>query len=112
MDFSLLFISQCIYLNIKGSELFSKWVGESEKAVQRVFRKARQVAPCVLFFDEIDSLGGERQSAGGASSVNQRVLAQLLIEMDGIEPLSSVTILAATNRPDLIDSVSFVSAES
>ncbi|XP_050299634.1 ribosome biogenesis protein SPATA5 isoform X2 [Anthonomus grandis grandis] len=90
------------FLSIKGPELFSKWVGESEKAVREIFRKARQVAPSIVFFDEIDALGGER-SAGSATSVQERVLAQLLTELDGVTPLGDVTILAATNRPDKID---------
>lgn len=85
-----------------GPELFSKWVGESERAVREVFRKARQVAPSVIFFDEIDALGSERTS-GASSSVQERVLAQLLTELDGVTPLGDVTILAATNRPDRID---------
>ncbi|XP_017776347.1 PREDICTED: spermatogenesis-associated protein 5 [Nicrophorus vespilloides] len=89
------------FLSIKGPELFSKWVGESERAVREVFRKARQVAPSIVFFDEIDALGGERN--GGSSSVQERVLAQLLTELDGVTPLGDVTILAATNRPDRID---------
>ncbi|CAG7836209.1 unnamed protein product [Allacma fusca] len=92
------------FISVKGSELFSKWVGESEKAVQKIFHKAKQVAPCVVFFDEIDSLGGERgSSSSGASNVHERVLAQLLVEIDGVEPLKEVTIVAATNRPDIID---------
>ncbi|EFA02694.2 Transitional endoplasmic reticulum ATPase TER94-like Protein [Tribolium castaneum] len=90
------------FLSIKGPELFSKWVGESEKAVREVFRKARQVAPSVIFFDEIDALGGER-SSGSSTSVQERVLAQLLTELDGVSPLGDVTVLAATNRPDRID---------
>ncbi|KAJ8931196.1 hypothetical protein NQ314_015919 [Rhamnusium bicolor] len=90
------------FLSIKGPELFSKWVGESEKAVRDVFRKARQVSPSIIFFDEIDALGGER-SSGSSTSVQERVLAQLLTELDGISPLGDVTILAATNRPDRID---------
>ncbi|CAH2000899.1 unnamed protein product [Acanthoscelides obtectus] len=90
------------FLSIKGPELFSKWVGESERAVREVFRKARQVAPSIIFFDEIDALGGER-SSGSTSSVQERVLAQLLTELDGITSLSDVTIVAATNRPDRID---------
>ncbi|XP_066145360.1 ATPase family gene 2 protein homolog A isoform X2 [Euwallacea fornicatus] len=90
------------FLSIKGPELFSKWVGESEKAVRDVFNKARQVAPSIVFFDEIDALGGER-GAGASTSVQERVLAQLLTELDGITPLSDVTIVAATNRPDKID---------
>lgn len=77
-------------------------MGESERAVREVFRKARHVAPSIIFFDEIDALGGERTS-GSSTSVQERVLAQLLTELDGITPLGDVTILAATNRPDRID---------
>jgi AAA family ATPase len=92
----------------QGPELFSKWVGESERAVREVFRKARQVAPAIVFFDELDALGGERSgsSGSGASSVQERVLAQLLTELDGVEPLGNVTVVGATNRPDRIDKVS------
>jgi AAA family ATPase len=95
------------YLNMQGPELFSKWVGESERAVREVFRKARQVAPAILFFDELDALGGERSGASGsgASNVQERVLAQLLTELDGVEPLGNVTVVGATNRPDRIDKV-------
>ncbi|CAH1123949.1 unnamed protein product [Ceutorhynchus assimilis] len=94
--------SELNFLSIKGPELFSKWVGESEKAIREVFRKARQVAPSIVFFDEIDALGSER-SSGSSTSVQERVLAQLLTELDGVTPLGDVTILAATNRPDKID---------
>lgn len=94
--------SKVNFLSIKGPELFSMWVGESEKAVRELFRKARQVAPAIIFFDEIDAIGGER-SSGGSSSVKERVLAQMLTEMDGVNALQNVTIVAATNRPDLID---------
>ncbi|XP_043529992.1 ATPase family protein 2 homolog isoform X2 [Chiloscyllium plagiosum] len=87
----------------KGPELMSKYVGESERAVREIFRKARAVAPSVLFFDEIDALAVERGSSAGTGNVADRVLAQLLTEMDGIEQLHNVTILAATNRPDMID---------
>lgn len=90
------------FISIKGPELFNKWVGESERAVREVFRKARQVAPSVVFFDEIDAIGSERSSSSGAS-VQERVLAQLLTELDGVTPLGEVTVLAATNRPDRID---------
>ncbi|KAI4463431.1 aaa-family atpase [Holotrichia oblita] len=90
------------FLSIKGPELFSKWVGESERAVRDVFKKARQVAPSIIFFDEIDALGSER-SSGSSTSVQERVLAQLLTEMDGVSPLGDVIVLAATNRPDRID---------
>ncbi|XP_011162129.1 ATPase family protein 2 homolog [Solenopsis invicta] len=97
--------SKVNFLNIKGPELFSKWVGESEKAVREVFRKARQVAPSIIFIDEIDALGGERgsSSSGNGSNVQERVLAQLLTELDGVTTLGSVTLVAATNRPDKID---------
>ena len=93
------------FLAIKGPELFSKWVGESERAVRELFRKAKQVAPAIIFFDEIDALGSERSGGGGGGSgkVGDRVLAQMLAEMDGIEQLKDVTIVAATNRPDMID---------
>ncbi|KAJ1482582.1 P-loop containing nucleoside triphosphate hydrolase protein, partial [Baffinella frigidus] len=92
------------FLAVKGPELLRKYVGDSEKAVAAVFRKARQAAPSVIFFDEIDALAGHRAGgAGGASSAGQRVVAQLLSEMDGIEPLKQVIVMAATNRPDLID---------
>ncbi|XP_036072110.1 ATPase family protein 2 homolog isoform X2 [Oryzias melastigma] len=90
------------FLAIKGPELLSKYVGESEKAVREVFRKARTVSPSIVFFDEIDALASERGSATGLG-VGDRVLAQLLTEIDGIEQLRDVTVLAATNRPDMID---------
>lgn len=96
--------SRVNFLSVKGPELFSMWVGESERAVRELFRKARLVAPAIIFFDEIDALGGERSRAtGSGSSVNERVLAQMLTEIDGINSLNNVTIVAATNRPDLID---------
>ncbi|XP_076239284.1 ATPase family gene 2 protein homolog A isoform X2 [Calliopsis andreniformis] len=96
--------SKVNFLNIKGPELFSKWVGESEKAVREVFRKARQVSPSIVFIDEIDALGSERGSSSNTgSNVQERVLAQLLTELDGITALGSVTLVAATNRPDKID---------
>lgn len=89
------------FLSIKGPELFSKWVGESERAIRDLFTKARQVAPSIIFFDEMDAIGGER--GAGEAGVHERVLAQLLTELDGVVPLNSVTILAATNRPDRMD---------
>nr|CAD7411203.1 unnamed protein product [Timema cristinae] len=96
--------SRLNFLSIKGPELFSKWVGESERAVREVFRRARQVAPSIVFFDELDAIGGERSSSqGGGSNVQERVLAQLLTELDGVEPLGNVTVVGATNRPDRID---------
>ncbi|XP_004855003.1 spermatogenesis-associated protein 5 isoform X2 [Heterocephalus glaber] len=91
------------FLSIKGPELMNKYVGESERAVREIFRKARAVAPSIIFFDELDALAVERGSSPGAGNVADRVLAQLLTEMDGIEQLKDVTILAATNRPDRID---------
>lgn len=91
------------FIAVKGPELFSKWVGESEQAVREVFRKARLAAPSVVFFDEIDALAVERGGSGGSHNVGERVLAQLLTEMDGVEVLENVVVVAATNRPDMID---------
>ena len=85
-----------------GPELLSKWVGESEKAVQEVFRKARASSPCVIFFDEIDAVAAGRSSSGG-SDVLTRVVSQLLHELDGVTVLKKVVVVAATNRPDLLD---------
>ncbi|MDK2465204.1 MAG: AAA family ATPase, partial [Candidatus Korarchaeota archaeon] len=95
--------SEANFISVKGPELLSKWVGESEKAVREVFRKARQAAPCVIFFDEIDSLAPARGTGLGDSRVTERVISQLLTELDGIEELKGVVVIAATNRPDLID---------
>eukprot|EP00211_Chloroparvula_japonica_P003889 CAMPEP_0119130138 /NCGR_PEP_ID=MMETSP1310-20130426/7593_1 /TAXON_ID=464262 /ORGANISM="Genus nov. species nov., Strain RCC2339" /LENGTH=786 /DNA_ID=CAMNT_0007120617 /DNA_START=70 /DNA_END=2430 /DNA_ORIENTATION=+ len=92
------------FLAVKGPELFSKWVGESEKAVREVFHKARAVAPAIIFFDEIDALAVKRSSGDQGSGVADRVLSQLLSEMDGINPLQKVVVVAATNRPDMLDS--------
>ncbi len=94
------------FIAVKGPELFSKWVGESEKAISEVFRKARSAAPSIIFFDEIDSIASARSgnaSGESADRVTDRVLSQLLVELDGVVPLSNVSILAATNRPDLLD---------
>jgi transitional endoplasmic reticulum ATPase len=91
------------FISVKGPELLSKYVGESESAVREVFKKARQVAPCVLFIDEIDSIAPRRGSRGSDSGVGDRVVNQLLTELDGIESLEGVTVIAATNRPDMID---------
>ncbi|NWI60802.1 SPAT5 protein, partial [Calyptomena viridis] len=91
------------FLAVKGPELMNKYVGESERAVREIFRKARAVSPSILFFDEIDALAVERGNSSGVGNVADRVLAQLLTEMDGIEQLKDVTVLAATNRPDMID---------
>ncbi|MDU9375438.1 ATP-dependent zinc metalloprotease FtsH [Methanocorpusculaceae archaeon Sp1] len=91
------------FIAIKGPQLLSKWVGESERAVREIFRKARQVAPSIIFFDEIDSLTPARGADGEGSKVSENVLNQILTEMDGIEPLNDVVVLAASNRPDIID---------
>lgn len=91
------------FISVKGPELLSKWVGESEKAIREIFRKARTAAPAIVFFDEIDAVAA-RRGAGDSSGVNERVISQLLTELAGIEPLRNVVVLAATNRPDMIDS--------
>ena len=98
----LCYEARCNFLAVKGPELFSKWVGESERAVAALFRKARAAAPAIIFFDEIDALAPRRAAAGGGG-VGARVLSQLLHEMDGIQPLKAVLVVAATNRPDMID---------
>ncbi|MEM2120749.1 MAG: CDC48 family AAA ATPase, partial [Archaeoglobaceae archaeon] len=94
--------SEANFISIKGGELLSKWLGESEKAVRKIFRKARQVAPCIIFFDEIDAIAQTRGIDEGSRAV-ERVLNQLLIEMDGLEELQGVVVIAATNRPDILD---------
>ncbi|MEM3550192.1 MAG: CDC48 family AAA ATPase [Candidatus Bathyarchaeia archaeon] len=91
------------FISIKGPEIFSKWVGESEKAIREVFRKARMAAPAVIFFDEIDSLVPRRGLGFADSGVTERVISQLLTEMDGILTLEDVVVIAATNRPDIVD---------
>jgi len=91
------------FISVKGPALLSMYVGESEKGIREVFKKARQAAPCILFFDEIDALAPVRSSADGDSHVSQRVISQLLTEMDGVEKLNGVLILAATNRMDMLD---------
>lgn len=91
------------FLAVRGPELFSKWVGDSEKAVREVFRKARNAKPSIIFFDEIDGLALERGAEGSSSGVGDRVLSQLLNELDGMDRLEGVTVIAATNRPDLLD---------
>jgi len=95
--------SEANFISIKGPELLSKWVGESEKAVRKVFRKARQVAPAIIFIDEIDSLFPRRGTGYADSGVTERVVSQMLTEMDGIQSLKDVVVIGATNRPDLID---------
>ncbi|KAL7067365.1 ATPase, AAA family protein [Cryptosporidium serpentis] len=96
--------SKMNFISVKGPELFSKWVGESEKAIREVFRKARQNSPCVIFFDEIDALGTSRENSNSSDSVSSRVLSQMLNEMDGITTHKQIIIIGATNRPDLLDS--------
>jgi transitional endoplasmic reticulum ATPase len=91
------------FISIKGPELLSKWVGESEKGVREVFRKARQAAPCIIFLDEIDALVPIRSSGSSDSHVTERVVSQLLTEIDGLEELHNVLVIGATNRVDLID---------
>jgi len=95
--------SEANFISIKGPELISKWVGESEKGVREVFRKARAAAPCVIFFDEVDAIAPRRKSGEADSQVTERVVSQLLTEMDGLEELKGVVVLGATNRPDIID---------
>jgi len=96
--------AQSNFISIKGPELLNKYVGESEKGVREVFEKARSNAPTVIFFDEIDSIAGERGQRQGDSGVGERVVSQLLTELDGLEELEDVVVIATTNRPDLIDS--------
>ena len=95
--------SESNFIAIKGPELLSKWVGESEKGVREVFRKARQTAPTVIFFDEIDSIASTRGGSSTDSGVTQRVVNQLLTEIDGMEELTDVAVIAATNRVDILD---------
>ncbi|MDK2782155.1 MAG: transitional endoplasmic reticulum ATPase, partial [Archaeoglobi archaeon] len=94
--------SDANFISIKGPEIMSKWVGESEKAIREIFKKARQTAPTIIFLDEIDSIA-PRRGHGFDSNVTERVVSQLLTEMDGLEELRGVVVIAATNRPDIID---------
>jgi len=91
------------FISIKGPELLSKWVGESEKGVREVFRKARQAAPCIIFLDEIDAIAPSRSSGTSDSHVTERVVSQLLTEIDGLEELHNVVVIGATNRLDIVD---------
>ncbi len=95
--------SECNFIAVKGPELLSKWVGESEKGVREIFRKARQASPSIIFFDEIDALVPKRGTYSGSSHVTESVVSQILTELDGMEELKNVTVLAATNRPDMLD---------
>ena len=91
------------FIAVRGPEILSKWVGESEKAIRQIFRRARQVAPAIVFFDEIDSIAPARGYRHDTSGVTDRIVNQLLAEMDGIVPLTNVVVIAATNRPDILD---------
>ncbi|HVB12990.1 MAG TPA: CDC48 family AAA ATPase [Nitrososphaerales archaeon] len=95
--------SEANFISVKGPELLSKWVGESERGVREIFHKARQAAPCIIFMDELDSLVPTRGGSVGDSQVTERVLSQILTELDGLEELRDVVIIGATNRPDMID---------
>lgn len=95
--------SEVNFISVKGPALISKWVGESEKGVREVFKKAKQASPCIIFFDELDALAPVRGASGGDSHVTERVISQFLTELDGIEELKGVVVLAATNRLDIID---------
>ena len=89
------------FISVKGPEVLSKWVGESERIIREIFRKARQAAPCIIFFDEIDAIAPERGT--DVNKVTDRIVNQLLTEMDGMQPLENVVVIAATNRPELLD---------
>ena len=96
--------SEANFILVKGPELISKWVGESEKGIREIFKKARQSAPSIIFFDEIDAIAPRRGlGMSGGTNVSERVVNQLLTEMDGLEELNDVVVIAATNRPDIID---------
>lgn len=95
--------TQVNFISVKGPALLSKYIGESERAVREVFRKAKQAAPCLVFFDEIDALVPRRGSGASDAGVSERVVGQFLAEMDGVDKLTGVLVLAATNRPDMVD---------
>jgi len=95
--------SEANFIQVKGPSLLSMWVGESEKGIRKIFERARQVSPCVIFFDEIDSIAARRGIDAG-SRVTERVLNQMLAEMDGLEELNDIVVIGATNRPDMLDS--------
>jgi len=95
--------SECNFISIKGPELLSKWVGESEKGVREIFRKARQASPSIIFFDEVDALVPRRGTYAGSSHVTESVVSQILTELDGLEELKNVVVIGATNRPDMMD---------
>ncbi|MCE7735758.1 MAG: CDC48 family AAA ATPase [Candidatus Heimdallarchaeota archaeon] len=91
------------FISIKGPELISKWVGETEKAIREIFRKARSASPCIIFFDEIDSIASTRSMSNDSNDLFKRIVSQLLTEIDGVEETKGIMVLAATNRPDLLD---------
>ncbi|MFV2014965.1 MAG: AAA family ATPase, partial [Candidatus Heimdallarchaeota archaeon] len=91
------------FISIKGPELISKWVGETEKAIREIFRKARTASPCIIFFDEIDSIASTRSMSNESNDLFKRIVSQLLTEIDGVEETKGIVVLAATNRPDLLD---------
>ena len=95
--------SKANFISIKGPELLSKWVGESEKAIREIFRKAKLAAPCIIFFDELDSIAPRRGGNYGDSGVSERVISQFLTELDGLEQSKDLIVIAATNRPDILD---------
>ncbi|MHA1148488.1 MAG: CDC48 family AAA ATPase [Promethearchaeota archaeon] len=95
--------SESNFITIKGPEIYSKWVGESEKAIREVFRKARQAAPSIIYFDEIDAISSSRGSAYGGAPVYDSIVNQILVEMDGIENRKGIVVVASTNRPDMVD---------
>ena len=95
--------SKANFISIKGPELLSKWVGESEKAIREVFRKAKMASPCIIFFDEFDSIAPSRGRHTSDSGVSEKVLSQFLTELDGLEIMKDIVVIAATNRPDILD---------
>jgi len=95
--------SEANFISVRGPEIFSKWVGESEKAIREIFRKGRMAAPSIVFFDEFDALVPRRGMGISDSRVTERVISQLLTEIDGLLTLQNVVVLAASNRPDIID---------
>jgi transitional endoplasmic reticulum ATPase len=95
--------SNANFISIKGPELLSKWVGESEKAIREVFRKAKMASPCIVFFDEFDSIAPSRGRYTSDSGVSEKVLSQFLTELDGLESMKDIVVIAATNRPDILD---------
>ncbi|HMF29825.1 MAG TPA: AAA family ATPase, partial [Candidatus Lokiarchaeia archaeon] len=95
--------SEANFISIKGPELLSKWVGESERAIREIFRKAKLASPCIIFFDEIDAIAPMRGTGSTDSGVTERVISQLLTELDGLQQTKDLVIIAATNRPDILD---------